>query len=66
MVKELELFECHSGCGLNAGPKENIPTGRYTTLLGPEPSPNVFPMPFGVGRAITRSFSTFQYFYLTG
>jgi hypothetical protein len=45
-----------------AFPKEEIRNGRNTTLQGPELARNVFPRPFGAGRAITRGFSTFEYF----
>jgi hypothetical protein len=65
MVKELDLFESNHGCGLNALSKENIRNGRNTTLHGPESVRNVFPRPFGAGRAITHGFSTFEYFDLT-
>ena len=65
MVKELDLFESNHGCWLNALSREDIRNGRNTTLHGPELARNVFPKPFGAGRAITHGFSTFEYFDLT-
>jgi hypothetical protein len=65
MVKELDLFESNHGCGLNALSQENIRNGRNKTLHGPELVRNVFPGPFGAGRAIAHGFSMFEYFDLT-
>jgi L-rhamnose-H+ transport protein len=66
MVKELDLFESNHGCWLNALSREDIRNGRNTTLHGPELARNVFPKPFGAGRAITHGFSTFESFDLMG
>ena len=66
VVKELDLFESNHGCGLNALSQEKIRNERTKTLHGPELVRNVFPGPFGAGRAIAHGFSMFEYFDLTG